>query len=375
MGALDLQTLPLQGALGADHTGGALTPLRLPQWALRQAPDPTVALVASLPAGVRLALHTDATAIELEVDLRLLQMPGKDTLPAVFDLVLNGQLAASVSTVEGTVLSLDPSGQLTVTPGPTTCVRFELPGDVTAKTEIWLPHAAAVALRAVRVSAGARVTPADRVGPRWVHYGSSISHCLEALSPTQTWPNAVALRTGWDLQNLGLAGQCMLDPFVARVIRDLEADAISLKLGINVLNGDSFRERTFVPAVHGFLDTIREGHATTPIVLLTPIFFAGGEDLPGPTLPQADGRYATAARAPELSNGALTMKRIRELISLVAETRQDEHLHLHDGNALFGPDDIDDLYDALHPNAAGYLRMADRFFDQLCAPGKVFGSL
>jgi hypothetical protein len=52
---------------------------------------------------------------------------------------------------------------------------------------------------------------------------------------------------GVDLENLAFAGQCKLDQHVARTIRDLPSDAISLKLGINVVNGDTIRERTFIP--------------------------------------------------------------------------------------------------------------------------------
>jgi len=50
----------------------------------------------------------------------------------------------------------------------------------------------------------------------------------------------------------------------------------------------------------------------------------------------------------------------------------DKNLHLLDGLTLFGADDEKDLYDGLHPNAEGYLRMAERFFAQVCAPGGVF---
>lgn len=82
--------------------------------------------------------------------------------------------------------------------------------------------------------------------------------------------------------NLGVSGNCMLDPFVARTIRDLDVDAISLFIGIKILGGDTMRERTFAPAVHGFLDMIREGHPDTPIVVISPIFCPSAEDRPGP---------------------------------------------------------------------------------------------
>jgi hypothetical protein len=371
---LPLDDLPLVGALELERTDAGLVLHRLPAWARAQTLDPMLPLVESMPAGVRLILHTDATALELDVDLTVIEIGERGVLPAVFDLVVDGDLRESVATTEGTRLSLRPDGALDVLPGDTATVRFAaLPGDRAPVVELWLPHAAVVTLRAVRVSTGASVSAAETRGKRWIHYGSSISHCVEATGPTRTWPCAVALRAGWNLQNLGFGGQCMLDQFVARTIRDLPADAISVKLGINVVNGDTLRERTFVPALHGFLDTVREGHPATPIVIVTPIYCPAVENAPGPTVLQPDGRFGSVPRPAELAVGALSLTRIRELIGLVVGIRQDSQLHLVDGLQVFGPADVDDLYDGLHPNAEGYLRMADRFFDLVCTPTGVLG--
>lgn len=49
------------------------------------------------------------------------------------------------------------------------------------------------------------------------------------------------------LLNLGLGGRALLDPVVARVIRDTSADLISLEIGINLVNTDLIRLRAFVP--------------------------------------------------------------------------------------------------------------------------------
>jgi len=374
-----LEDLPVVGALQAERTEQGLVLHRLPAWARAQTFEPMMALVETMPAGVRLAMRTDATVLELDVDLTLVQLADRPPIPGVFDLVVDGELRESVASSEGTCLSLGSDGQLLVTPGATTTVRFtSLPGDPSARVELWLPHAATVSIRAVRVSDGATISAAEPTGRRWVHYGSSISHCLEADSPTRTWPAAVALRAGWDLVDLGFGGQCMLDQFVARTVRDLPADLISAKVGINIVNGDTFRERTFVPALHGFLDTVREGHPDTPLLVVTPIHCPAAELAPGPTLLQPDGRYGVAERSAELSTGALSLVRIRELVSTVVTARQsagDKNLHLMDGLGLFGVDDLDDLYDGLHPNADGYLRMADRFYAQVCAPGGLFDAL
>ena len=85
-----------------------------------------------------------------------------------------------------------------------------------------------------------------------------------------------------ELINLGLGGSALLDPFTARALRDTPADLISVKIGINLVNPDLMRLRAFAPAVHGFLDTIREGHPTTPLLVVSPHPLPDPRGHPGP---------------------------------------------------------------------------------------------
>ena len=62
---------------------------------------------------------------------------------------------------------------------------------------------------------------------------------------------AAADQLDLDVTNLGFAANAHLDPFTARAMRDSDADLFSLKIGINVVGGDTMKRRTFVPAVHG----------------------------------------------------------------------------------------------------------------------------
>lgn len=358
----------IHGAADFDARPQGFSPRRLPNWTRAQLPGAMDAIVR-MPSGVRLAFATDAREIRLSVQTTSLTTPPREPRPVVFDLVVKGGQTYSSASHRGNAMRLDPRD-----PGTFELVRGE-PYEVVfadldpglKACELWLPHNAFVEIRGLDIDDGATLSPVPQPPRRrWIHYGSSISHCMEADQPTGTWPAVAARLADLHLHSLGFGGQCLLDPFVARTIRDTDADVISLKVGINIINGDTMRERAFSPALHGFLDTIREAKRDTPIVVVSPIICPSAELRTGPTLPNTAGKFVTLPGHEAIQSGCMTLVRMRELISHVVETRQkagDASLHYLDGLALFGPDDAGDLPDDLHPNPAGYRRMGERFAD------------
>jgi len=80
-------------------------------------------------------------------------------------------------------------------------------------------------------------------------------------------------RGGVELVNLGLGGGALLDP----------------------VNTDLMRLRACAPAVRGFLDTLREGHPTAPLLVVSSLLCPVQEHTPGPSdpdlaVPSASGR-------------------------------------------------------------------------------------
>ena len=356
----------LRGALHAELKDDCLEPARLPSAALAQSPDPGLTAMARMMSGVRLAFETDSPFVALEVLETGFQLVGEKRHASVFDLTSDGDLAARAETSKGPTIVVDVTKippPAHIAPGEPSIVRFEGLSSRSKSLEIWLPHTAWVRLHALHIAHDASIRETRETRLLWAHYGSSISHGMEAAGPTETWPAVSARTAGVELLHLGLAGQCHVDGFVARAIRDSAADVISLKLGINVINADSMRERAFKPAVHNFLDTIRERKSKTPIMIVSPIFCPAAEERPGPTFREGTG-FVTLNREPALAAGALTLQRVRAILEEIVVARRaagDENLHYLSGLELFGADDVVDLPDGLHPNAAGLRRMGDRF--------------
>ncbi|MCS0604815.1 GDSL-type esterase/lipase family protein [Streptomyces sp. LP11] len=373
----------IRGALDLERTPRGLLPHRLPARARAQCADPQLALAESQPSGVRLAFRTRATTVELDtVPTKRIYAGAPPRPDGVYDLLVDGLPAGSATADGGDTLTVDlRSGATEHRPGPVATVRFAgLPGTV-KDVEIWLPHNETTELVALRTDAPVDAVP-DRGRKVWLHHGSSISHGSDAASPTGTWPARAAALGGVDLVNVGLGSSALLDPFTARALRDTPADLISVKLGINLVNADLMRLRAFGPAVHGFLDTIREGHPRTPLLVVSPILCPLHEDTPGPTAPDfaalAEGqlRFRAAGDPAEVADGKLTLAVIRaELSRIVRErTADDPGLHHLDGRALYGEADAGELPlpDGLHPDAAAHARMGERFAALAFAPGGPF---
>lgn len=273
---------------------------------------------AAMAAGVRAGWHTGGGTVTLAGH------GAEDCAP--YDILVNGErshrLPAAGTHRHDVVLDGLAAGSL---------------------VEVWLPHFGDYLLWEAAFD-GESVTIAHAQGPRWITYGSSITHCQQADGPTETWPALVARREGWQLSNLGLAGECQLDPVVADTIGQTPAELISLCVGINSYNAAAYSERSWAGALQGFLATIRRAHPSVPIAVITPVLSLPREATPnavGWTL--ADYRQATAD----------VVVRLRE--------KGDDRLHLIDGAGILTEREaLERLPDTLHPDTAGYAIMADR---------------
>jgi lysophospholipase L1-like esterase len=353
--AMTLQTIDLDvieslldGHVDVRRRPNAAQPLRYP-FADTLFLDPFTRWVASCAAGVRLRTITNATTIRIASTQRTFGGgPDAGPRPVNYELYIDGKLWRRQASDGGAALT--PEGGLAGDERASIAFEGLPPGE--KHIELWLPPTATVSITGVEVDDGARVAPWPDGRKRIVFHGSSISHCMEADGGSGAWPAVACALGDLRLLNLGWAGSCLLSGLAARAIRDQPADAVVLKLGINVHGEGMLKERTFLDSAHAMISIIREKHPTTPMLIVSPIFSASRE-LTG-------------------SAGGPSLVRMRELLEGVVEARTrsgDERIRYLSGLELFNAADAPDLPDDLHPNAAGYRRMGERFYAQALAPG------
>jgi lysophospholipase L1-like esterase len=317
----DDDVLTWAGAVSVEHRNGWSRAWRLPYDRIGLFPGGALRARAAMPAGVRLVLGTDTRV--------LAGLAAVQGVEAPLDAVVDGAIVASAP--------VGPDG------------RFVLdlpPGD--KRLEVWLPQFGTFRLMSLAVDDEARVWAASSRGPaepdgqpRLAAYGSSLTQCRQAASPARTWPALVARELGLDLTCLGFAGEAHLDPMVARVLRDLPADVVVACLGVNVYGAGSFSERSLLPALLGFLSTVRDGHPGVPVLVVSPL--------------------ASPRREDRLGRAGLTLAQVRDQVAdavALLTAHGDPDLHLLDGRSVLGPDQAHLLGDGLHPGPEGYEHMA-----------------
>lgn len=369
----------IHGAIEIETTARGFRPHRLPAWVRRQFPDPQLLMMEAQPSGVRLCFATEARVIELEVHASRVGYRDAVRARGAIDLFINGAFQARKVLDAGDLIEVNlADGSTEFRPGTSDVIRFEQLVAGPKQVEIWLPHNESIELLGLVSDAPLLLATENR--PRWIHHGSSISHGSNASGPSEIWPVVAARQAEVELQYLGLGGSALLDPFIARMIRDSSSDLISIKMGINIVNLDSMPLRTFVPAVHGFLDTIRDGQPDTPLVLISPIFCPIHEDTPGPcaidtsTLGTDSVKFIATGDPADQVRGKLTLKVIRRELAAIVANREDPNLHYLDGTTLYGEVDAQDLPlpDALHPDTRTHTLIGLRFADYAFGAGGPF---
>lgn len=326
----NLRHLPVQeawfhGAVSLEQRQEGIKPWRIPFRDYDLYPPDGIGGKAEICSGIRLRLSTGSETLLLRFE----PLAEDASLDCVADGSLVQTLRLAAEAGEACFTGLPPGVK---------------------ELEIYLPQNTGVKISGLAIDDNAVAEPLADTRPRWVTYGSSITQCVAASSPSRTWPVIAAGEIGYHLTNLGFSGNCLMEPMIGRLIRDLPADLITLCVGVNIYGAASSSPRMFKPLLIGLLETIREKHTKTPLVVISPIYGTERETEENPlgfTLP-------------------LMRREIADTVKLL-QARGDRHLHYLDGLEWFGPADGNLLTDGLHPGPEGYELLGSRFGSRLAA--------
>ena len=351
----------LLGASEIINHGDYLSFKRVPTWTEAKHGHSFLAIdVASQGSGVRLDFETDASQMSMSLAFDAVIWPGLPEVPVQVVVEVDGQSQNYPLT---NLRYLGFPGFNRLGDLKFADVTFNLGENIFKRVTVWFPHNAISYVASVEINGETK--PYRSTAPKWVHYGSSISHSGEADLPTGVWPVIASKVLDIDLVNLGLGGNALLDPYMSKVILDHQPEYLSMKLGINSVNGASHTLRTFYPAVYGLIESLVEKKPDLKILLISPVFCPPHEDGFGPTVFDMQAHKATANTnpAPEMVPANLNLKRVREALEKIADDLRSSGVNIRflSGLELLSEADAHLLEDDLHANSEGYELMGNRF--------------
>ena len=277
---------------------------------------------ASIPATVRLEIVGDAGALDV----------GYRT--TTDDLGYRGPSAGTTFAVwrDGTLVD---EHEAELGDGS---VRLTL-GTGEGRAIVYLPEGMKPVVRSLS-PVGGTVEPAPPQ-PRWVAYGDSLAEGWVASAPALAWPAVAGRALGLDVVNLGYAGAARGEIASAEQMAALAADVITVTHGTNCWTRTPHSADLMRATTAAFLDVVRGGHPTTPLVVASPVLRPDAEATPnklGATLADLRGAMEEAVRA-RLAAG-------------------DEHLVLVPGGDVLR---TEHLADGIHPGDEGHAVLAEVF--------------
>ena len=276
---------------------------------------------AVVPVGVRLELVGDAEAIDIAYRTTSGNLGYRgDGAGITFSVWRAGRKVGEEEAVLGDGLIRVPLGS-SAADKPAT---------------IYLPEGMQPVIQSLTAVNG-EISPAPDL-PRWIAYGDSVTQGWIASGPAQGWAAIAARKAGLDLANLGYAAAGRGEIVSAEHIAALPADVISVAYGASCWTRVPHSVGMMAEGFAGFLDVVREGHPSTPIIVVSPVLRPDAED--------------------EANRLGATLADIRHTIETVTRERivaGDETLALVAGEAIIT---AEHLGDGIHPDDEGHKRIA-----------------
>ena len=209
---------------------------------------------AVVPVGVRLELVGDAEAVDVAYRTSTGNLGYRgDGAGISFSVWRDGHRVCEQEAVLGDGL-----------------VRLALGGTAPQKPAIiYLPEGMRPIVQSLTAVNGT-IAPAPPL-PRWIAYGDSTTQGWIASGPAQGWAAIAARKAALDLVNMGYAAAGRGEIASAEHIAALDAEIITVAYGVSCWTRIPFSAGMVAEGMRSFLDIVRQGHPSTPIVVLSPV--------------------------------------------------------------------------------------------------------
>ncbi len=172
-----------------------------------------------------------------------------------------------------------------------------------------------------------------------VAMGSSFTHGSGSSRAGMPWPAQLSRRLGIDIANFGTSGICKMEPVLAEIIGDTDADLFIFDTFSNP-PAKQIHER-LVP----FVKKIREKHPDTPLVFLQ-------------TFIRETDNFNLKKRQFEAEKRAAAEEEMAEIM------KTDKNIYFINPG-LYAGDDHESSCDGVHPSDLGYQRAVDNIEPQI----------
>ncbi len=283
--------------------------------------------------GARIRFRTDATSIQVQLYYNSLHVSTTARNSIGFYLVDGvGNAAWTFKTVATTTVRA--AEQVTVNVVPGAAGSFH-------DYELILPYGDSVDLQAVVVNDTAQFsTPTARPSIRYLAYGDSVTQGFTATDCMKGYAYLVAQQNNWQVMNLGMAGRAATSLDARDYIGPLNADIISVCIGVNDWQGglSSTRYGTVMTNFFNYLRTIQPN---VPIYAITSLW--------------VDSSWAPSAATEPLENYRAQLRAV-----VAARQATDPNIYIVEGPTLI--DNSVTYFDPVkvHPNNAGFAQMGSR---------------
>lgn len=206
---------------------------------------------------------------------------------------------------------------------------------------LYLPNYSELGKVEIGIAEEARIEPIDNpFRHKIVVFGSSYTHGVCTSRPGMSYPLIIQRSTGWDICNIALSGNCLLQPYFAAYLADCaDAEAMIFDAFSNPL--DYMIEERLLP----FIERIRAARPRVPLIFVQTIY-------------RESGNFDLHAREVEAAKRAAARRMMAQAV------KQFDDVYFIDCDDLTGDDHLTSV-DGVHPSDLGYWRWAERLEPEL----------